>query len=157
MLFIDEAYTLIQEGLSGGDAFGKEAVDTLLARMENDRDRLVVIIAGYDDEIDRFLAANDGLASRFSRRIRFASYSPPSWPTSAPISPPDAIPPSPPGPGGTRTRLCRPVFRCPADRIGTAPGYRHRRNGRFIRNVIESAEEEREFRLSGRDDLGTLT
>ena len=42
--------------------------------MEDDRDRLVVIIAGYDREIDRFLAANEGLASRFSRRIRFQSY-----------------------------------------------------------------------------------
>ena len=47
-----------------------------LARMEGDRDRLVVIIAGYDGEIDRFLAANDGLASRFARRIGFESYSP---------------------------------------------------------------------------------
>ena len=74
VLFIDEAYTLIQTGLSGGDAFGREAVDTLLARMENDRDRLVVIIAGYDAEIDRFLASNEGLASRFSKRIRFPSY-----------------------------------------------------------------------------------
>ena len=72
VLFIDEAYTLIQTGLSGGDAFGREAVDTLLARMENDRDRLVVIIAGYDAEIDRFLASNEGLASRFSKRIRFS-------------------------------------------------------------------------------------
>ncbi len=76
VLFVDEAYTLIQTGLSGGDAFGREAVDTLLARMENDRDRLVVIIAGYDAEIDRFLASNEGLASRFTKRIRFQSYSP---------------------------------------------------------------------------------
>ena len=77
VLFIDEAYTLIQTGLSGGDAFGREAVDTLLARMENDRDRLVVIIAGYDAEIDRFLASNEGLSSRFTKRIRFPSYTPP--------------------------------------------------------------------------------
>jgi ESX secretion system protein EccA len=70
-LFIDEAYTLIQTGLSGGDAFGREAVDTLLARMENDCDRMVVIIAGYDAEIDRLLASNAGLSSRFTKRIRF--------------------------------------------------------------------------------------
>ncbi|RDI46477.1 AAA family ATPase, partial [Nocardia mexicana] len=76
VLFIDEAYTLIQTGLSGGDAFGREAVDTLLARMENDRDRLVVIIAGYDGEIDRLLQANDGLSSRFSKRLQFPSYKP---------------------------------------------------------------------------------
>jgi type VII secretion ATPase EccA len=76
ILFIDEAYTLIQEGLSGGDAFGREAVDTLLARMENERSRFMVIIAGYDFEIDRFLAANEGLASRFQKRIAFPSYTP---------------------------------------------------------------------------------
>ncbi|WP_441964663.1 type VII secretion AAA-ATPase EccA [Mycolicibacterium houstonense] len=76
VLFIDEAYTLIQTGLHGGDAFGREAVDTLLARMEDDRDRLVVIIAGYADEIDRFLASNDGLLGRFPRRIEFPAYIP---------------------------------------------------------------------------------
>lgn len=75
ILFIDEAYTLIQEGLSGGDAFGQEAIDTLLARMENDRDKFVVIIAGYMSELDRLLESNDGLASRFRRRIDFPSYS----------------------------------------------------------------------------------
>ena len=76
VLFIDEAPTLIQTGLSGGDAFGREAVGTLLARMENDRDRLMVIIAGYEDEIDRFLSSDQGLTGRFPRRIRFPSYSP---------------------------------------------------------------------------------
>src|SRR5690606_25046396 len=65
VLFIDEASPLIRTDQSGGEAIGREAVDTLLARMENDRDRLIVIIAGYDVEIDRLLAANDGLASRF--------------------------------------------------------------------------------------------
>jgi len=74
VLFIDEAYAVIQEGFSGGDAYGRQAVDTLIARMENDRDRLMVIIAGYEAEIDRFLASNEGLASRFSTRIAFTSY-----------------------------------------------------------------------------------
>ena len=53
-----------------------EALDMLLARMENDRDRLVVIIAGYRNDIDRLLETNDGLRSRFSTRIEFDSYSP---------------------------------------------------------------------------------
>ncbi|MBU8817531.1 hypothetical protein EB74_30075 [Mycobacterium sp. SWH-M5] len=76
VLFIDEAYTLVQDRDGRPDPFGTEALNTLLARMENDRDRLMVIIAGYSDEIDRFLAANEGLASRFPTRIPFPSYSP---------------------------------------------------------------------------------
>ncbi len=75
VLFIDEAYTLDNSsGLEGGDAYGREAIGVLLARMENDRDRLLVIIAGYPDEIDRFLASNAGLESRFPTRIRFERY-----------------------------------------------------------------------------------
>ncbi|MCC5582374.1 AAA family ATPase, partial [Microtetraspora sp. AC03309] len=76
VLFIDEAYTLVQERDGRADPFGTEALDTLLARMENDRDRLVVIIAGYSNDIDRLLEANDGLRSRFATRIEFDSYSP---------------------------------------------------------------------------------
>ena len=76
VLFIDEAYTLVQERDGRADPFGTEALDTLLARMENDRDRLVVIIAGYSADIDRLLEVNDGLRSRFSNRIEFDSYSP---------------------------------------------------------------------------------
>lgn len=76
VLFIDEAYALIQKGLSGGDAFGQEAVDTLLARMENDRDRLIVIIAGYEKEIREFIDSNEGLTSRFTKWIMFESYTP---------------------------------------------------------------------------------
>lgn len=76
VLFIDEAYALVQERDGRADPFGSEAVDTLLARMENDRDRLVVIIAGYSADIDRLLETNEGLRSRFATRIEFESYSP---------------------------------------------------------------------------------
>jgi ESX secretion system protein EccA len=76
VLFIDEAYTLVQERDGRADPFGTEALETLLARMENDRDRLVVIIAGYSADIDRLLETNDGLRSRFATRIEFDSYSP---------------------------------------------------------------------------------
>ncbi|WP_055404517.1 type VII secretion AAA-ATPase EccA [Mycobacterium sp. UM_3] len=76
VLFIDEAYALVQARDGRTDPFGQEALDTLLARMENDRDRLVVIIAGYSSDIDRLLETNEGLRSRFATRIEFDSYSP---------------------------------------------------------------------------------
>jgi len=75
VLFIDEAYSLHNEGYSGGDAFGAEAVQTLLKRAEDDRDRLVIVLAGYPSDMDRFLRSNPGLASRFSTRVTFPSYS----------------------------------------------------------------------------------
>lgn len=71
MLFIDEAYTLVQ----GGDHdYGGEAIATLLKRMEDDRDRLVVILAGYTDEMKKFIDSNPGLQSRFNRYIQFPDY-----------------------------------------------------------------------------------
>jgi SpoVK/Ycf46/Vps4 family AAA+-type ATPase/uncharacterized membrane protein YgcG len=76
VLFIDEAYALYNEAYSGGDAFGSEAVATLLKRAEDDRERLVVVLAGYTADMDRLLRSNPGLASRFSTRITFPSYSP---------------------------------------------------------------------------------
>ncbi|MDX3109391.1 AAA family ATPase [Nonomuraea angiospora] len=76
VLFIDEAYSLVNPGYQGGDAFGAEAVQTLLKRAEDDRDRLVVVLAGYEREMDAFLSTNPGLASRFSQRVSFPSYSP---------------------------------------------------------------------------------
>ncbi|SDL87494.1 type VII secretion AAA-ATPase EccA [Nonomuraea maritima] len=76
VLFIDEAYSLVNPGYQGGDAFGAEAVQTLLKRAEDDRDRLVVVLAGYEREMDAFLSTNPGLASRFNQRVAFPSYSP---------------------------------------------------------------------------------
>ncbi|MBV9207399.1 MAG: AAA family ATPase [Actinobacteria bacterium] len=76
VLFIDEAYSLHNDGYSGGDAFGAEAVQTLLKRAEDDRDRLVIVLAGYPDDMDKFLRSNPGMASRFSTRVTFPSYSP---------------------------------------------------------------------------------
>jgi SpoVK/Ycf46/Vps4 family AAA+-type ATPase len=76
VLFIDEAYSLVNPGYAGGDAFGSEAVQTLLKRAEDDRDRLVIVLAGYQREMDAFLSSNPGLASRFNQRVAFPSYSP---------------------------------------------------------------------------------
>jgi len=73
VLFIDEAYTLISD--EGRDAYGHEAVQTLLKRMEDDRQRLVVILAGYPEPMRRLLRSNPGLSSRFSRRLAFDDYS----------------------------------------------------------------------------------
>lgn len=72
VLFIDEAYSLVQGGQ--GD-YGKEAISTLLKRMEDDRDRLVVILAGYSKEMGDFINSNSGLQSRFNRYINFPDYS----------------------------------------------------------------------------------
>lgn len=72
VLFIDEAYALVPE--KKDNDYGQEAISTLLKRMEDDRDKLVVIVAGYTDEMKRFINSNPGMKSRFNRYINFPDY-----------------------------------------------------------------------------------
>ncbi|MEJ5350209.1 MAG: AAA family ATPase [Melioribacteraceae bacterium] len=74
-LFIDEAYSLIKSESQGSD-FGKEAIDILLKRMEDERGKFIVIAAGYTDEMKKFIESNPGMESRFTKSLLFEDYTP---------------------------------------------------------------------------------
>ena len=144
VLFIDEAYSLYNIGYSGGDAYGSEAVATLLKRAEDDRDRLVIVLAGYPADMDRFLHSNPGLGSRFSVRIGFPSYTPGELCRIAGVIAeqhgdsfePDALP------------VLEEIFTLAAqhrqiDELG---------NGRFARSLFERACAARDVRVAHLDD-----
>jgi SpoVK/Ycf46/Vps4 family AAA+-type ATPase len=144
VLFIDEAYSLYNAGYSGGDAYGSEAVATLLKRAEDDRERLVIVLAGYPADMDRFLRSNPGLASRFSVRIGFPSYSPGELCKIAGVIAeqhgdmfePDALP------------VLGEIFTAAAargqiDELG---------NGRFARSLFERACAARDLRVADLDE-----
>jgi type VII secretion ATPase EccA len=155
VLFLDEAYALVATGAKND--FGLVAIDTLLARMENDRDRLVVIIAGYRADLDRFLDTNEGLRSRFTRNIDFPSYNGSELVEIAnkmaqqrdSIFEPSAL-------DHMETLFAKLAAASTPDSNGI-----ERRsldiagNGRFVRNIVERSEEEREFRLDHSEQAGT--
>jgi SpoVK/Ycf46/Vps4 family AAA+-type ATPase len=155
VLFIDEAYSLHNDGYSGGDAFGAEAVQTLLKRAEDDRDRLVIVLAGYPDDMDRFLRSNPGLASRFSTRVTFPSYQPDDLVRIARLLAEQAGDMFDP----QAIEVLREIFvhACAAGRIDELG------NGRFARSLFERAcacRDVRVVRLGERataEDLTTVT
>jgi len=151
VLFLDEAYALVSTGAKND--FGLVAIDTLLARMENDRDRLVVIVAGYRKDLDLFLDTNEGLRSRFTRSIDFPSYSPKelveiamrmaekrdSVFENAALTDMESL-------FGHLAESTTPDNAGVARRSLDIAG-----NGRFVRNIVERSEEEREYRLDHSD------
>lgn len=153
VLFIDEAYALVQERDGRTDPFGQEAMDTLLARMENDRDRLVVIIAGYSNDIDRLLETNEGLRSRFATRIEFDTYSPEEILEIAKVI------------AAANDSTLSPEA---ADELLGAAKMLHERtqrgrpaldiagNGRYARQLVEAAEQSRDMRLAQGLDIEAL-
>ena len=142
VLFIDEAYTLSK---NAENDYGQEAVDTLLKRMEDDRDRLVVIIAGYTNEIRNFVNSNPGLSSRFNRYIEFPAYTEDEL---AEIF---------------KLLLSKYDYKMDYDaevamkkRIAIAVHNKdsHFGNGRYVRNLFEKVIEKQANRLAALSDLG---
>lgn len=153
VLFIDEAYALVQERDGRADPFGTEAMDTLLARMENDRDRLVVIIAGYSDEMDRLLESNDGLRSRFSTRIEFDSYSPEEI---VDIANAIAVSNDSTLADDAAEQVRDAAAQLARSTVNNKPAIDMAGNGRYARNLVETGEQTRDMRLARSLDIGSL-
>ncbi|WP_098017027.1 AAA family ATPase [Streptomyces sp. b62] len=154
VLFVDEAYSLANSGYSKGDAYGDEALQVLLKRAEDNRDHLVVILAGYPEGMDRLLATNPGLSSRFTTRVDFPSYRPLELTAIGSVLAAenddvwdeDAV-------DELRSISGHVVDQGWIDELG---------NGRFLRTLYEKSCAYRDLRLSGyageltREDLSTL-
>lgn len=153
VLFIDEAYTLVQDRDGRADPFGSEALDTLLARMENDRDRLVVIIAGYSNDIDRLLETNDGLRSRFSTRIEFDSYSPDDV---VDIAKGIAAANDSNLADAAAKRVLDAATLLVHSTVSGKPALDVAGNGRYARQLVEAGEQTRDMRLARSGDVDSL-
>ncbi|MBR4662844.1 MAG: AAA family ATPase [Lentisphaeria bacterium] len=141
VLFIDEAYALAGGGKSD---YGQEAIATLLKRMEDDRDRLVVVVAGYSKEMRFFLEANSGMQSRFNRYINFPDYSAQELVDMFKMRARKNQFTLAPGLEENLLKYMKKVTLHPDPRFG---------NGRFVRNLFESAVERQAMRLASQKNL----
>ncbi|MCF4137420.1 AAA family ATPase [Streptomyces sp. Tue 6430] len=154
VLFVDEAYSLSNSGYGKGDAYGDEALQVLLKRAEDNRDHLVVILAGYPEGMDRLLAANPGLSSRFTTRVDFPSYRPLELTSIGEVLAADN--------GDVWDEETLDELRSIAGHVVDQGWIDELGNGRFLRTLYEKSCAYRDLRLSTypgtltRDDLSTL-
>ncbi|MEU4205543.1 AAA family ATPase [Streptomyces sp. NPDC045470] len=154
VLFVDEAYSLSNSAYSKGDAYGDEALQVLLKRAEDNRDRLVVILAGYPEGMDRLLAANPGLSSRFTSRVDFPSYRPPELTAIGEVLAAEN--------GDHWDEESLEELRSISAHVVGQGWIDELGNGRFLRTLYEKSCAYRDLRLStwsgapSRDDLATL-
>ncbi|MEV5240880.1 AAA family ATPase [Streptomyces cinnamoneus] len=154
VLFVDEAYSLSNSGYSKGDAYGDEALQVLLKRAEDNRDRLVVILAGYPEGMDRLLAANPGLHSRFTTRVDFPSYRPLELTSIGEVLAGEN--------GDAWDEEALEELRSISGHVVEQGWIDELGNGRFLRTLYEKSCAYRDLRLSGypgtptREDLATL-
>ena len=142
VLFIDEAYALVPQDVRSD--YGHEAISTLLKRMEDDRDKLVVIIAGYPKEMQRFIDSNPGLQSRFNRYIDFPDYTGPElYDIFCMYARKNQYTLSP-----EAERYLREFFEDTVKHKSRNFG-----NARFVRNLFEKAIQQQANRLSGADNI----
>ncbi|MEU9734685.1 AAA family ATPase [Streptomyces sp. NPDC048002] len=154
VLFVDEAYALSNSGYGKGDAYGDEALQVLLKRAEDNRDHLVVILAGYPEGMDRLLAANPGLSSRFTTRVDFPSYRPLELTSIGEVLAGEN--------GDVWDEEALDELRSIAGHVVDQGWIDELGNGRFLRTLYEKSCAYRDLRLSTypgvltRDDLSTL-
>ncbi|MER0444508.1 AAA family ATPase [Streptomyces sp. Edi4] len=154
VLFVDEAYSLSNSGYSKGDAYGDEALQVLLKRAEDNRDHLVVILAGYPEGMDRLLAANPGLSSRFTTRVDFPSYRPLELTSIGEVLAGEN--------GDAWDEEALEELRSISGHVVDQGWIDELGNGRFLRTLYEKSCAYRDLRLSmypstpTRDDLSTL-
>ncbi|MFF5568924.1 AAA family ATPase [Streptomyces sp. NPDC012623] len=154
VLFVDEAYSLSNSGYSKGDAYGDEALQVLLKRAEDNRDHLVVILAGYPEGMDRLLATNPGLSSRFTSRVDFPSYRPLELTAIGGVLAAEN--------GDVWDEESTDELRSISGHVVDQGWIDELGNGRFVRTLYEKSCAYRDLRLSGygstptREDLATL-